>query len=176
MATLINTLVRAEADTNALTAQQQIFHVATLIKRLLAYLPMWEDGQKMTIPDRSGGFSADSIKFRKFNALTVTTTPLQEGITPDGKTLSMSTKLATLEQHGDWIKLSDVLLHASIDDVLKETMDLLAENAGLKLHRILMTKLLAGTTQQIFGGDATAVGNIDATDVLSATTIKKAVR
>jgi hypothetical protein len=47
MATLVNTLDRtAGGDVNNVTNEQQIYYVLTLIKRLLPYLPLWEDSDE----------------------------------------------------------------------------------------------------------------------------------
>jgi N4-gp56 family major capsid protein len=178
MAHKLNTLIRGP-DVDAfspLTDQQQIYYSAMLIKRLLPYLPMFADGQKVTIPTRSGGFSTDSINFRRFLAMPVDTTPLVEGVPPDPKQIQTATVKATLAQYGDWVKLTDILLETSIDDMMMQAMDLLAENAGQKLHKIILNALVAGVTQQIFGGSATSAVQLDATMVITSTVIKKAVR
>lgn len=178
MSTLINTLVRSDADTSVVANEQQIYYVLTLIKRLLPYLPLWEDAQKVRVPDRSGGFgSSGVINMRKFASLSVSTTALSEGLAPDGLNPSTSTVTVQLAQYGDWIKFSDVLVHASIDDIMNEFMDLLAENAGRKLHNIIMNALTGGdVTQIVYGGAATAPNQLTNSDVLTSTVIKKAVR
>src|SRR3954471_7728169 len=96
MATQTNTLVRTATVSGDVPSQvaneQQIYYVMTLIKRLLPYLPLWEDAQKTRIPDRSGGFgSSGVINLRKFASLAVSTTALNEGIPPDGLNPSTST-------------------------------------------------------------------------------------
>lgn len=178
MAELLNTLIRAEADTVVVANQQQTFYVLTLIKRLLPYLPLWEDAQKVTIPDRSGGFGGtQAIQFRRFNSIAVDTTPLTEGKPPDPKTMSTALVGASLQQFGDWIKLSDLLVSTSLDDIMQEAMDLLAENAGRKLHQIILNQVTGSeVTQAVFGGSATTIETVTAADVLSDVTIKKAVR
>lgn len=181
MATLVNTLVRtAGGDVSQVENEQQIYYVLTLIKRLLPYLPLWEDAQKVTIPTRSGGFGATAagqVNMRKFNSLAVSTTALSEGVAPDGLNLTTSVVNVPLAQYGDWIKITDLLATASIDDVMKEAMDILGENAGRKLHKIIMNALTGGdVTQIVYGGTVTAVGDLTATDTMSSNAIKKAVR
>jgi N4-gp56 family major capsid protein len=183
MATLVNTLDRtAGGDVNNVTNEQQIYYVLTLIKRLLPYLPLWEDAQKVTIPTHSGGVgsilgAAGHIQMRKFASLAVSTTALSEGVAPDGLNLSTSTVTVPLAQYGDWIKISDLLATAAIDDVMKEATDILGENAGRKLHKIIMNALTGGdVTQIVYGGSVTAVGDLTATDTMASNAIKKAVR
>jgi N4-gp56 family major capsid protein len=190
MATLFNTLVRTsggdvvldsttDVDLATSTTQQQKYYVLTLIKRLLPYLPLWEDAQKVTIPTRSGGFGATNgvIEMRKFASLPVSTTALSEGTPPDGLNLSTSRVTVSLSQYGDWIKITDLLATASIDDVMREATDVLAENAGRKLHKVIMNALTGGdVTQQIFAGSNVDETTITAADVLTSAAIKKAVR
>lgn len=188
MATLLQAVQSEAAHTyNSSTAgyvptalqytQNQTYYVLTLIKRLLPYLPLWEDAQKQTIPTRSGGFSTNSIQMRKFNSLPINTTPLTEGIPNDGLNLTTSTVAVQLAQYGDWIKISDLAATISLDDVMGEAMDLLAENAGRKLHQIIMNALTgADTTQIVYGGSATAATALTNADTMSSNAIKRAVR
>lgn len=179
MSTLVNTLVRTSGgDVNQVTNEQQIYYVLTLIKRLLPYLPLWEDAQKVSIPNNSGGFGASGvINMRKFASLAVSTTALSEGVPPDGLNLSTSTVTVQLAQYGDWIKISDVLASASIDDVMKEAIDLLGENAGRKLHQIIVNSLTGGdVTQIVLPAAYTNANQITNADVLTSDMIKKAVR
>lgn len=190
MATLLNTAYRTAggdvyANNNAGSdgkysiqyTQQRQYYVMTLIKRLLPYLPLWEDAQKTTIPERMGGFQSNAIQMRKFNSLPVSVTPLTEGTPPDGLNPTTSTVTVQLAQYGDWIKLSDLAATTTIDDIMKEYMALLSENAGRKLHQIIMNALTGGdVTQVVYGGSATAANQLDNTSVLSSNVIKKAVR
>lgn len=177
--TLLNTLVRtAGGDVAQITNEQQIYYVLSLIKRLLPYLPLWEDAQKQTIPEHAGGFGASGvINLRKFASLAVDTTPLSEGVPPDGLSLTTSTVTLQLAQYGDWIKISDLAATVAIDDVVMQAMEVLGENAGRKLHQVIMNSLTGGdVTQIVYGGSATAANQLLDTDVMTSTTIKKAVR
>ncbi len=187
MTTLVQALVSTAAhtyDNNVADAystqytQQQIYYVLNLIKRLLPYLPLWEDAQKITIPTHSGGFGAAGvIQMRKFQSLAVSTTPLTEGVIPDGLNLQTAKVEVQLAQYGDWIKVTDLAATATIDDVMREAMDVLGENAGRKLHKVIMNALTGGDVDQIqYGGSVTAVGDLTAADVMTSTVIKKAVR
>ncbi len=191
MSTLLNTLVRTAGgdvyDNNnagsdgiysAQYVQQRKYYEMVLIKRLLPYLPLWEDAQKKTIPARSGGFGSNGvIELRKFHSLDVDTTALTEGTAPDGLNVDMSKVTVSLAQYGDWIPMSDILVDASIDDIMGEYMDILAENAGRKLHKVIINALTGGdVTQTEYGGSATAANQLTASDVLTSSVIKRAVR
>lgn len=83
-------------------------------------------GQDRPVPKNKG----QVITFRRYNKLSVATSPLTEGVTPTGKTLTKTDVSATLAQYGDWVGLTDVVQDTHEDPVLKETTDVLAEQAA----------------------------------------------
>ncbi len=192
MATELNTLVTATVDdaTNLIGYQQQNIYNLTLIKRMLPYLPLYEDFQLRHLSDHQGGFGTNVIKFRKFTALATPgaagadityanlgTTPLTEGTNPEGLSITTTEIATTLGQYGNWLKLTDIAATASIDDVVKESMSLLAENAGQTIHKVMMNVLVAGATTNVtYGGSATGINDLTNADVLTSSVIKKAVR
>lgn len=125
-----------------LTQEQRTMYVGTLIKRLLPYLPLIRDGQKVTIPRRSGLVA----NFRKFGALTLATTPLTEGTTPAGNSQAVTAVTATAAQYGDFLTVSDVLSIAGIDDSVVQAVEQLGEQAGQTIHRLVQTELGANST------------------------------
>lgn len=171
----MSTNTYTSAGANQLSNEGQIYYRLDLIKRLLPFLPMFAEGQKRTVPKRSGGFTSGQIHWRKVAALATATTPLTEGVPPDAKSLSVTTVTANLSQYGDIVKLTDVLVGASIDDMAREAQDVLGEQAGQTLHALLITELKNNTVTQIANGRA-ARTDLLATDVLNAYEVKKAVR
>jgi N4-gp56 family major capsid protein len=127
--------------------------------------------QKKPIP-RNGG---KTINFRRFSPLSHATTPLTEGVTPAGNTLTMTEIEATLAQYGDFLEFSDVLDLTAIDPVLDEAADLLGEQSAQTLDVIARDVLAAGTTVQYAGGK-TSRATITATDLLTVDEVRKAVR
>lgn len=191
MATELNTLVTASSDnvTNLIGYQQQNIYNLTLIKRMLPYLPLYEDFQMKHIADHQGGFGTNVIKFRKFVSLqaaasttdltyaNVSTTALTEGTNPEGLSVTTSEVTAQLAQYGQWLKLTDIAATAGIDDVVKENMSLLAENAGQTIHKVMMNTLISGATTNVtYAGSATGINDLTNSDVMTSTVIKKAVR
>lgn len=161
---------------NQLTNEARYFYSMDLIERLLPKLPLFQFLQKRTIPKHTGGFGSAEIEFRKWTALATNTTPLTEGAVPSPKTLA-STKVTTnLTQLGDWIKMSDILVGAAIDDVMAEATKLLGESAGQSLHLLLLSVLEAATTNATYPVGGTGVNDIVATDVLNSSIIKRAAR
>lgn len=161
---------------NQLSNEARQFYSMDLIDRLLPKLPLFQFGQKRTIPRRTGGFGTAQIEYRKWAAIATNTTPLTEGATPAPKTLSVTKVTTELQQLGDWIRMTDVLVDAAIDDVMSEATRLLGESAGQSLHLVLISILEAATTNATYPIGASDVNGLLATDVLASPIIKRAVR
>ena len=124
-----------------LSAEMKTFYDMTLIDEAQANLIHDQFGQKRPIPANGG----KTIEFRKFAPLAKATTPLTEGVTPDGKSLAVSTITSTINQYGDYITQSDVLELTSIDNTIVEATKLLGRQAGLTLDTVVRNILNSGT-------------------------------
>ena len=124
-----------------LSAEMKTFYDMTLIDEAQANLVHDQFGQKRPIPANGG----KTIEFRKFAPLAKATTPLTEGVTPDGKSLSVSTITAEVAQYGDYITQSDVLELTSLDNTILEATKLLGRQAGMTLDTVVRNVLQSGT-------------------------------
>lgn len=124
-----------------LSAEMKTFYDMTLIDEAQANLVHDQFGQKRPIPKNGG----KTIEFRKFAPLAKATTPLTEGVTPDGKSLSVSTITATVSQYGDYITQSDILELTAIDNTILEATKLLGRQAGVTLDTVVRNVLQSGT-------------------------------
>lgn len=104
-------------------------------------------GQKHPIPKNGG----KTIEFRKYDPLPKALTPLKEGVTPDGRKLTMSVLTSKVEQYGDYVELSDILLLTAVDNNLVQATKLLASQAGRTLDTITR-EVLAGGTNVLYSG------------------------
>lgn len=162
-----------------LSAEMKTFYDMTLIDEAQASLVHDQFGQKRPIP-KGGG---KTIEFRKFAALAKATTPLTEGVTPDGKGLTVTTITATVNQYGDYITQSDVLELTSLDNTILEATKLLGRQAGLTLDTIVRNVLQSGTNvtycpKVAADGAETAVtsrSNLDTTCQLTVKVIQQVV-
>ena len=123
-----------------LSAEMKTFYDMTLIDEAQSNLVHDQFGQKRPIPANGG----KTIEFRKFAPLAKATTPLTEGVTPAGKSLSVSTITATVNQYGDYITQSDVLELTSLDNTILEATKLLGRQAGITLDTIVRDILHSG--------------------------------
>jgi len=154
-----------------LTAENKTFYERTLLKRLVPNLVFAKYGQKKPVPAHEGG----TVNFRRFGALSPATTALTEGVTPDGSNLTIETVTATPQQYGDFVQISDQLDLVGIDPVLTETAELLGEAAALTVDTLVRNVVCAGTNVQYAGGKASRAA-ITASDVMTASEIRKAVK
>lgn len=125
----------------ALSAEMKTFYEDTLIDNAEPKLVHDQFGDKYPIPKNNG----KTIEFRKYAALPKALTPLTEGVTPTGNSLSVSTKEATINQFGDYIKLSDMLQLTTIDDNVVQSTKLLGSQSGRTLDTITREIVNAGT-------------------------------
>lgn len=157
---------------STLTAEMKTFYDMTLIDEAQANLVHDQFGQKRPIPANGG----KTIEFRKFAPLAKATTPLTEGVTPDGKSLSVSTITATVNQYGDFVTQTDVLELTSLDNTILEATKLLGRQAGITLDTIVRDVLNSGTNvtycPKVTNGAETAVTSRSALDATSQLTVK----
>ena len=174
----INLQLFAEMNTNTtlsagLSAENKTFYDKTLIVEAQANLIHDQFAQKRPIP-KNGGKKAE---FRKFASLPKQTTPLTEGVTPDGKSLEVTAVEAEVSQYGDYVVYSDMLDLTAIDPVVTEAVKVLGNQAGITLDTITRNVLQSGTN--VFyaskgdGTEVTSRSGLDNTCVITAKDVKK---
>lgn len=148
------------------------FYDRTLLERVVPRFLYQKFAQVRDLPKNPG---TNTIKFRRYGNLTAATTPLSEGITPLGSQGSITDITATVSQYGDYVTITDVVDYESIDPVLTEYAQILGDQSSDTLDQITRDVLLAGTSV-IYAGTAVARNQVGASDLITATMIKKAVR
>lgn len=171
----LNTNVTTDSG---LSAENKTFYDRTLLESAKPNLIHSQFGQKRPIPKNGG----KKIEFRRYGALPKALTPLTEGVTPDGRKLTVTAVEAEVHQYGDYVALSDVLDLTAIDNNVLEATKAIGNQAGLTLDTITRNILQAGTNVQycpkVGTSGTTAVtsrADIDATCKLTVDEIKKAV-
>lgn len=157
---------------DGLSAEMKTFYDMTLIDEASSNLVHDQFGQKRPIPANGG----KTIEFRKFAPLAKALTPLTEGVTPDGKSLAVSTITATVSQYGDYITQSDVLELTALDNTILEATKLLGRQAGLTLDTVVRNVLQSGTNvtycPKVADGVETPVTSRSALDNTCQLTVK----
>lgn len=185
----IQTLVQTGAGNNNLSQQQKIFYEGMLIKHLLPFLTFVNEGQRGTVPRLAGGWSTNSIQWRKRLPITLNsghTTALTEGVPPNFTDVTWQTVTTQLAQYGAALKHSDIISHAGIDDNVAQFSEALGELAGLVINTLVTNELSNGTNVQystvasasaarvnVSTGDLIALAGADTTGLAE---IRKAVR
>ena len=157
--------------TDSLSTSMQTYYDKRLVQNMKPRLVHQSYGQKRQIP-RNGG---KTVNFRKFNPFAAATSPLTEGVTPDGQDLEITAITTELEQYGEYVMGSDLLDLTAVDPVLDETTELLGDQAGLSVDHIVRDVICKGTNVQYANGKATR-DQLLVTDKLTTTEIRKAVR
>lgn len=165
--------------TEGLSAEMKTFYDMTLIDLATPALVHDQFGQKRPIPKNNG----KTIEFRAFTPLSKAISPLTEAVTPEGKSLDVTTITAEVNQYGDYIVMSDVLEQTAIDNVVVEALKLLGNQGGATLDTVVRNVLHTGTNvmycpKVAADGSETAVNSrsaLDNTCVLTVKAIQKAV-
>ena len=163
---------------SGMSAEMKTFYEKRLIDQAEPALVHDQFGDPYPIPANGG----KNIEFRKYDSLPKATTPLTEGVTPDGQTMNVSTVTAEVKQYGGWVPITDTLQMTAIDNNILQATKIIASQAGRTLDTIVRD-VLAGGTNVIYapkigeGGAETAVtsrATLDATCQLTSDLIARA--
>ena len=160
-----------------LSAENKSFYDRALLEEASANLVHNQFGQKRPIPKNGG----KRIEFRRYAALPKATQPLTEGVTPNGRKMSVTNVEAEVRQYGDYVCLSDVLDLTAIDNNVLEATRAVGHQAGLTLDTITRNVLQSGTNvyycpKRDASGKETAVSDrsgLDGSCVLTVDTVKR---
>lgn len=138
------------------------FVVKDLMKRGFPYLVLEKFGQAKPIPAKS----SKTIKFRRYFLDTTlsggytpkeyfsddatdqfdpTNKELTEGVTPSAQKLEHADLNATLVQYGDLVTITDQIIDHHEDNVLKEAVEILGEQAAIILEKVRFNVVKAGS-------------------------------
>ena len=163
---------------SGMSAEMKTFYEKRLIDQAEPALVHDQFGDPYPIPANGG----KNIEFRKYDSLPKATTPLTEGVTPDGQTMNVSTVTAEVRQYGGWVPITDTLQLTAIDNNIVQATKIIASQAGRTLDTIVRD-VLAGGTNVIYapkigeGGVEAAVtsrATLDATCQLTSDLIARA--
>ena len=130
-----------ENTTATMTAEMKTFYEKRLIDQAEPRLVHDQFADYYPVPQNGG----KSIEFRKYDSLPKASTPLTEGVTPDGQALTVSTITSDLHQYGGWTPLTDVLQMTAIDNNVVQATRVLASQAGRTMDSITRDVLAGGT-------------------------------
>ncbi|HDR9868484.1 TPA: N4-gp56 family major capsid protein [Burkholderia cenocepacia] len=150
------------------------YAVSQLLKRGLPYLVLEKFGQTYPIPNNSTkvakfrryflsgatGGAGDGNPANAFNT-PLAITPLVEGVTPTGKKMANQDYTVTLQQYGDYLTITDVVMDTAEDQVLQQATEALGESAAQTIETIRFNVLKAGVNVFYANGSTrTAVNTV----------------
>ena len=153
-----------------LSDEMKTFYDRVLLERTVPQLVFMKFGQRRDIPKNNGKI----IEFRRFDSLAAATTPLTEGTPPSLKDLTVSAVTATIAQYGDAVGFSDLVSTTTIDPILTESVQILADEAAETLDRLAQAVMVAGSVVQ-YAGAATSRATVSSAMTLDAAEIREAV-
>lgn len=153
-----------------LSDEMKTFYDRLLLERTTPTLIYTMFGQKRGIPKNGG----KTVEFRRFSSLATATTPLTEGQPPTLKDLTVTNLTATVAQYGDAVGFSDLVSTTTIDPILTETTEILADQAKETIDEIVRDILVTGTNVN-YAGAATSRVTVASTHTLKTAEIRQAV-
>lgn len=152
-----------------ITPRQAGYSVVNLLKRAMPSMVIERFGQAYPIPKNntkvakwrryylSGGSGSYSGNAGKFN-VPLADTPLTEGVTPAGSTLESKDYTVQLQQYGDFLEFTDVIVdtHEDFPPLLKEMTDILGEQAAHTIETLRFNTLKGGTNVFYANGNTRA--------------------
>ena len=165
-------------STTTMTPEMKTFYEKRLIDQAEPRLVHDQFADYYPVPQNGG----KTIEFRKYDSLPKASTPLTEGVTPDGQALNVTTITSDLHQYGGWTPLTDVLQMTAIDNNVVQATNLLASQGGRTMDTIVRDILNGGTNviyaPKVADGVETAVSSragLDKTAQLTVDVINQAV-
>lgn len=119
-----------------------------------------------------------SIIFNRLTPLALVSTALTEATNPAEVAMTSTQVTATLAEYGAYTTVGSLFKMTSIDEDLKEHIDVHGQNAGESIDNLIRLELSANATRQLVSTQA-AVSSTSAThtsDVITGLEIRKAVR
>jgi len=128
--------------TGGLTAEMMTYYEKTFLDRAEYALVLDQGGQKRS----HGGNVGKSIVFTRYTPLALATTALSEGANPATTTLVTGTNVScTLAEYGNTLKVAKFLSLTSIDARDKEKIELVGQNMGETLNRLVRSEFQNAT-------------------------------
>lgn len=155
-----------------LAGVMQTYYDRVFLERAKAELRHDYGATMKKIPSNSGKV----VYFNRFTPLALVTSGITESdFLPTAVDMTSTIVSATVVEYGNYTKVSEFFKMTSLDEGLKEHIEIHGQNAGESIDKLIATELSASATAQLAGAKSTLT-DVAATDVLSGAEIRKAVR
>ena len=140
-----------------LSPENKTFYDTALLENAREKHYFAQFAQKQPLPRNHG----QTVEWRKFDTLGRAMQPLTEGVTPDGKKMSVKVLTQTIHQYGDYVALTDVIQLHAIDKVALAATEELGAASGNTQDALIRNELMTGTNvmyaDKVTGGVTTKV-------------------
>ena len=154
-----------------LSPQARRYHEKQLLARSVPQFVYMKYAKVRGIPERGG----INIQFRRFERITTSTTALTEG-TPPSETQATFVEINfTVNQYGQYSRLSDVAIKQSQDDLMSEYSENYGDAAADALDQLMRDNIVAGTNVQ-YASTATSRATVGSGMYLTPAEVRESVR
>lgn len=129
-----------------LPANLQGYYDRRLLERVNNLIVHDKFAQMRSLPANNG----TKVNFRRYNNIAPATTPLTEGVTPSGSSLSSVEISATIQQYGDFVTLTDQLNMHGLDNIVAEATDICADAMAETQDLVIRDGIVPNITNKIF--------------------------
>lgn len=155
--------------TGTLSPEVSTYYDKVFLARAEYELVAKEGGQIRTESANEGR----TVNFTRYTPLTINTTPLGEGSNPSLSNITASTIAVTLSEYGQTVQMSKFLTLTGIDKNSAEKIELVGQNMGQTLNRLVLNELNNGTAAFANGKNTSTYA---ASDTFSASMIRTLTR
>lgn len=172
MANPFTSTLGAPANSTTLNAMMQRYYDRLFLERLQNFQKYNFLAVQKALPKNSG----EVVYFTRMAQLTANRTALTDGSAVTGINSTASNVVATAKPYGAFEIIGSLYELTTIDNGLKEHVELMAQNAGESIDLVLGNELALSATVQCGGASFAAQASaIASTDTLSVSSIRKAV-
>lgn len=154
---------------STLTPEAKQFYERNLLFRA-RQAQIFYDLASLTNMPKNGG---NQVSWRRFNALSLATSALTEGVTPTASALNMTEVTGTVNQYGNYVSISDAVNLMAIDDVMMEATDVLGQNGGESIDAVIRNVIQAGTS--VIYATGSARSSVGTANVLTLSLLRRAI-
>lgn len=130
-----------------------------------------DDADMIDQPEGNG----KHVRMWRYSELPAITTPLAEGVTPDGQKLTETAFTVMTKPYGGWMAYTDELDLFHVDKKTDAIAERLVRQAALSIDTVGRDQLCAGLNV-MYPGSVTSRAALTASDILTYAVIKKVVR
>lgn len=159
----------AQVNTTTMPVKLQDYYDKVALEKAVPLLLYRKFAQIRPLPKNSG----EIIRFKRWGTLPPATTPLQEGVTPVGNSISVTEITATVVQYGDWVPVTDKVQLLYMDPILTEIVEQLGEQQGETMDVLMRDQLAAGSNVRYANG---VKGRDSVVAAISTTDLEVAIR